>query len=307
MVELTIIIVNYNTATEVRSCLDSIRSSELGDGIRVIIVDNASSDGSVEMLAAEYPWVETIPSETNGGYAYGNNLAFRLLGFGKNGSEPSSRYVLLLNPDTVLPPDALAKALAFMEAHDGVGALGPKLVRQDGTLDAACRRSFPTPAVSFFRLSGLARLFPSSPICGRYNLTYLDENDQADVDALVGAFMLLRGKALVEAGILDESFFMYGEDLDLCYRIRQQGWRIVYYPQVTVLHLKGASSRQASRQAIVAFYDAMKIFHDKHYRATTFAPINWLIDLGVTLLKAKALLVDRLRPAERRHVASAKV
>jgi len=171
----------------------------------------------------------------------------------------------------------------------------------------ACRRSFPTPIVSFFRLSGLASLFPLSPTCARYNLTFLDENDQADVDALVGAFMLLRGSALVQAGILDESFFMYGEDLDLCYRIKERGWRIVYYPEVTVLHLKGASSRQASRKAIVAFYDAMKIFHDKHYRATTFAPINWLIDLGVALLKAKALLVDRLRPAERRHVASAKV
>jgi len=306
MLDLAIVIVNYNTRDLLRRCLRSLPPAAGALSYEVLVVDNCSPDGSAAMVRGEFPWVRLMESDHNGGYAYANNLGLRALGYGT--SETMAvypRYVLLLNPDTEVPPQGLAQMVAFMDAHPDVGVAGPKLVRQDGSLDKACRRSFPTPAVSFYRLSGLSRLFPRSRRFGRYNLTYLDENTQADVDAVVGAFMLLRHEALAQAGLLDEAFFMYGEDLDLCYRIKQRGWRVVYYPAVTVLHVKGAASRQASQRAIRAFYAAMRIFHAKHYRQRTFFLINWFIDLGVPALCAVALLADRLRPAGRKRVASA--
>ncbi len=306
MHDLAIVIVNYNTRQVLADCLRSLQASEGVGACLVIVVDNASSDGSAEMLAETFPWVQLIACERNGGYAWGNNIGLRAAGFGQDTRlEALPRYALLLNPDTILPPDALSTLIAFMDTHPDIGAVGPKLVRQDGSLDKACRRSFPTPAVSFYQFTGLSKLFPASRRFGRYNLTYLDPDVQADVDSVVGAFMLMRARALEQAGLLDEAFFMYGEDIDLAYRIKARGWRIVYNPAVTVLHIKGAASRQASQRAILAFYDAMKIFHDKHYRAESVFLTNWAIDVGVGLLRNYALLRDRLRPAERKHVASA--
>jgi len=306
MLDLAIVIVNYDTRDELRDCLRSIGASQGSFCYRAIVVDNDSTDGSVEMVRSEYPWAEVIASPRNGGYPYGNNLGLRAAGFGREGAaEELPRYALLLNPDTVLPPSALAEMLAYMDEHSDVGASGPKLVRQDGSLDKACRRSFPTPLVSFTHMSHLDRLFPHSRRLARYNLTYLDPDQEADVDALVGAFMLIRREALQEAGLLDEEFFMYGEDLDLCYRIKEHGWRIVYYPRVSVLHIKGASTRKSSARAIAAFYDAMRIFHRKHYRERTFFLVNWCIEAGITLMQGVDVLRDRLRPPERRRVASA--
>ncbi|MFH1084657.1 MAG: glycosyltransferase family 2 protein [Chloroflexota bacterium] len=305
MDDIAVVIVNYNTRDDLDRCLASVLVSQ-GVRHRVVVVDNCSADGSAEMVAARYPGVELIRSDHNGGYAYANNIGLRAAGYGQ-GRDLSTlpRYVLLLNPDTVLPADALARVVALMGAQPESGVLGPKLVREDGSLDRACRRSFPTPAVSFYHLSGLGRLFPRSRRFAGYNLTYLDENQPAEVDAVVGAFMLLRAQALEEAGLLDEVFFMYGEDLDLCYRIKARGWRVRYEPSVVVLHRKGAASRKVSRRAIIAFYDAMKLFHDKHYRAQTPFLVNWAIDGGVALLRWVALAQDRLRPAGRRRVASA--
>ena len=275
MLDLVIVIVNYNTRDDLSNCLRSIRQSSGDVAYEVIVVDNCSIDGSAEMVRAEHRWVHhLIQSERNGGYAYANNIGLRAAGYHQPSPPALSRYALLLNPDTVLPDCALADMVAFMDARQDIGVAGPKLVLKDGTLDRACRRSFPTPAISFYRLTGLSTLFPSSERFGRYNLTYLDVDVQADVDAVVGAFMLIRSEALEQSGLLDEQFFMYGEDIDLCYRIKQHGWRVVYNPAVTVLHLKGAASRKASRRAIIAFYDAMKIFHDKYYRAETFCLVN---------------------------------
>ncbi len=306
MHDLGIVIVNYNTRDDLARCLDSIAASDGRYAYDVVVVDNASQDGSAEMVRAEYPWVRLVVSERNGGYAYANNLGLRLLGYGaQEGASARPRYALLLNPDTILPPDGLDAMIAYVDAHPEIGAAGPRLVRRDGSLDRACRRGFPTPSVSFYHLVGLSKLFPRSPRFGRYNMTYLDERQETEVDAVVGAFMLMRSEALEQAGLLDESFFMYGEDLDLCYRIKQRGWQIRYYPQVTVLHVKGASSRKNSLQATMAFYDAMKIFHDKHYRAASPGVVNWVVDLGVALLRAKALLANRLRAPDRRRVASA--
>ncbi len=306
MLDVAIVIVNYNTRDELRDCLASIAASQGPFSYRVIVVDNHSCDGSVAVVRAEHAWAEVIASGKNGGYPYANNLGLYAAGFGlESAPEELPRYALLLNPDTVLPPTALAEMVALMDGHPDVGVGGPKLVRPDGSLDKACRRSFPSPFVSFTHMSYLDRLFPRSPLLARYNLTYLDVDREADVDALVGAFMLIRREALEQAGLLDEAFFMYGEDLDLCYRIKERGWRIVYYPRVVVLHIKGAATRKASGPSIAAFYDAMRIFHRKHYRARTFFLVNWGIEAGIALMQGGALLRNRLRPPERRRVASA--
>lgn len=307
MLDLAIVIVNYKTPVDLQHCLESLRAATAHYSRRVLVVDNDSQDESAALVRESFADVaEVIETGRNGGYAFANNIGLRALGLGQG--QPLAtlpRYTLLLNPDTVLPPNALDDAVAFLDAQPDVGVLGPKLVRQDGSLDLACRRSFPTPAVSFYRLIGLSRLFPHSRAFGRYNLTYLDPDEQADVDSVVGAFMLMRTAALEQAGLLDEAFFMYGEDLDLCYRIKALGWRVVYYPQVTVLHIKGAASRKNSARATRAFYEAMKIFHDKHYRAHYPAPVNLAVDLGVALLRVRATVINWLRPADRRRVASA--
>ncbi len=307
MLDLAIIIVNYNTRDLLRTCLHSIRESAGGLSYKVVVVDNCSSDNSAAMVRLEHPWVQyLVETDHNGGYAYANNVGLRVMGYGSNGpGEALPRYALLLNPDTVLPPSALQEMLDFMDANPDVGVVGPKLMRESGELDKACRRSFPTPTVSFYRLSGLSRLFPRSKRFGKYNLTYLDESLQTDVDSVVGSFMMVRSEALEQAELLDEAFFMYGEDIDLCYRIKKHGWRIVYNPAVTVLHIKGAASRKASDRSIAAFYDAMRIFHNKHYRPQTFFLVNWAIDLGISLLQARAQIGDHLRPAKRKRVASA--
>lgn len=301
--DLAVIIVEYNTRDELDACLRSIAGSHCQYRCEVIVVDNHSTDGSLEMVRKQHEWVHhAVRAERNGGYAYANNLGLRYAGF-PNATAP--RYALLLNPDTVLPPDALERAVSYMDAHPEVGVLGPKLIRRNGSLDKACRRGFPTPRVSFYHMVHLDRLFPCNPRFARYNLTYLDPDLPAEVDAVVGAFMLIRREALQQVGLLDESFFMYGEDLDLCYRIKKAGWQVVYWPGVTVLHVKGASSRKASATAIPAFYDAMRIFHAKHYRDETFFLLNWLIEAGIALLRWQAILQDRLRPRERKRVASA--
>jgi GT2 family glycosyltransferase len=210
--------------------------------------------------------------------------------------------VLLLNPDTVVPPGALDALIDFMEARPDVGACGPKLLLADGSLDVACRRSFPTPAIAFYRMVGLAKLFPRSPRFARYNLSYLNPDIQTEVDSVVGACMLVRAAVVREVGLLDETYFMYGEDLDWAYRIKQYGWKIMYVPSAVVHHHKRASSTQRPFQSIRAFYDAMRVFHRKHFAATTPAPLNWLIEAGITLKEVWGLGRNLLRPPAARRV-----
>jgi N-acetylglucosaminyl-diphospho-decaprenol L-rhamnosyltransferase len=310
MLDLGIVIVNYNVRDLLRDCLESVYASRGDFAFEVCVVDNGSMDGSADMVAAEFSQVRLIRAE-NRGYAAGNNLGLRAFGFGGEGLLPGTtgrwvpRYVLLLNPDTVLPPSALADMLAFMDAHSQAAVAGPRLVREDGSLDKACRRSFPTPEVAFYRLFGLSRFFPHSRRFGRYNVTFLPPDVTTEVDSVVGAFMLIRGETLDQVGLLDEQFFMYAEDLDLCFRIKRQGWQVWYNAEVTVLHYKGQSSRQRSAFANAQFYRTMRLFHDKHFKKQTFFLVNWLIHASIGLLGGWALFRDRLRPAERRGVASA--
>ncbi len=274
-VDVGIVIVNYNTRALLERCLETVLASE-GVTFTVCVVDNDSGDGSAEMVASNFPQVRLIANPANVGYPAANNQGLRALGFGEPMAPEAPRYALLLNADTEVPPDALARIVAYAAGEERVGVVGPRLVRMDGSLDMACRRSFPTPEVSFYHMIGLAKLFPRSSRFGRYNLTYLDEHRIAEVDSVVGAFMMVRREAIGDAGLLDESFFMYGEDLDWAYRIKDAGWRVMYYPEVTVLHVKRASSRQSPR-AQVEFWRSMEIFHRKHFAATTFGPLNALI------------------------------
>jgi len=243
------------------------------------------------MVHAEFPGVHLIASDKNGGYSYANNLGLRAI-LARN---PTPPYTLLLNPDTVVPPDALAQMVAFMQTHPQVGVAGPKLVMASGKLDLACRRSFPTPELSVYHVLGLTKLFPTNPRFGRYNLTYLDENQMTEVDSVVGAFMLMRTAALHQVGLLDELYFMYGEDLDLALRIKQKGWQIFYNPTVTVLHYKRESSKQSAR-AQYEFWRAGYFFYAKHYRATTPLPLHLLVMLGLALKGGRALIREMRQP-----------
>ncbi len=297
MAHLSIVVVSYNVAPLLRECLRSVYQSQ-GVDLEAWVVDNASADGSAAMVKSEFPQARLIESPVNGGYAYANNLALSALG-----AATPPPYVLLLNPDTVLPPTALAEMLAFMEAHPEAAAAGPKLVRPDGSLDLACRRSFPSPEVALYRMLGLSRRFPQSRRFARYNLTYLDPDQMAEVDSVVGAFMLVRWAAIAQVGFLDESFFLYGEDLDWAFRMKQRGWKIYYNPAVTVLHHKGESSRRDSERATREFYRAMLIFYRKHYAQSTFFALGWLIVGAVYLRGAWAYLRNLLRPRELRRVS----
>jgi GT2 family glycosyltransferase len=313
MLDLGIVIVSYNVCDLLRNCLKSALANQ-GIAYSICVVDNDSPDGSAGMVEREFPQVALIRSANNG-YARGNNLGLRHFGFSdqpvvsshqltasRNQSasadqsssfilHPSSlpRYALLLNPDTDVPADAFARAAAHMDAHPDVGVLGVKLVRADGSLDLACRRAFPTPEVSFYRFSGLSQLFPNSPRFGRYNMTFLDPDQTAEIDSVVGAFMMVRREAIEQAGLLDETFWMYGEDLDWAYRIKQRGWKVVYYPDVTVLHHKRSSSAGSPR-ARYEFQRAMWLFYRKHYRAATPRWLDALVRLGIGLRGGRRLM-----------------
>ena len=321
MLDLAIVIVNYNVCDLLRDCLKSVYASTgltqgRPLGFEVCVVDNASPDDSAAMVAREFPQVQLIQNAENVGYAAANNLGLRYFGFGDRGSEigdqhlrmntphsachiPQSdlpRYALLLNPDTVVPPEAFTQMIQLMDEHPDFGVSGPKLVRRDGSLDLACRRSFPSVEVSFWRLTKLSKIFPHSRRFGRYNVTYLDPDQPAEIDAVVGAFMLVRGAAIAQAGLLDEIFWMYGEDLDWAYRIKQRGWKVYYYPAVVVQHVKRASSSQDNLGAAKAKYEfdrAMWLFYRKHYQAATPGWLDSLVKLGLSL-KGGAVLRDEI-------------
>ena len=254
--ELSIIVLNYNTCEHLRRCLQAIRSEVPGLDVEVFVVDNASSDGSADMVAAEFAWVHLIRSPRNGGFAYGNNLAL---------GQATGNAVLLLNPDTLMPPGGLVALLDALRHHPEAGIIGPKLLRADGSMHLACRRSFPTPSVAFHRLTGLSRLFRNSPRFGRYNLTFVDPDLAIEVDSVCGACMLVRREVIERIGLLDERFFMYGDDLDWCLRTRQAGWTVRYEPTIVVQHQHGAASRQRPFRTNIHFFRAMDLFYRKHY------------------------------------------
>jgi hypothetical protein len=293
--ELSIVILSYNTKEMLHDCLRSVSENTAGMLAEVFVVDSGSTDGSIELVRERFPSVELTVTQGFGGFAHANNLALR---------RAVGRYQLLLNSDTILPPGALAKVIAFMDGHPEVGVVGIKLVKADGSLDLACRRSFPTPEASFYRLSGLGRLFPRSPRFARYSLTYLDPDQPAEVDSVCGAFMMVRKEAIEQVGLLDEQFYFYGEDLDWAFRFKEKGWKVYYYPEVKALHYKGQTSKQQSERMIYEFYRAMELFYRKHYATQNSPLLRWLVLVGIKLGEGLAQLKNRLRPAEARRVST---
>jgi GT2 family glycosyltransferase len=252
----------------------------------VCVVDNGSRDDSAAMVSDRFPQAGLIVSDANLGFSAGNNLALRQLDLTDRqaqGNRQLPRYILLLNNDTILPANTLADMIQFMDERPNVAVAGPRVRRPDGTLDLACRRSFPTPWVSFCRMTRLSRLFPHSKRFNAYNLGYLPEDAVYPVDSVVGAYMQVRAQAIRQVGLLDEDYFMYGEDLDWAKRIKTAGWEIWYNGEVEITHVKEASSRK-SRKARLAFYEAMWIFYRKHYRADSSWVLDKLIWLGIALI-----------------------
>lgn len=295
------VVLNYRTPGLTATAVDHLLRSEYpADALRVWIVDNASGDGSVAFLSARFPHAHVIASGRNAGFAGGNNVALRaILAETPPGVDRMRVYVLLLNSDTEADPMALRRLVAFLDAHPEAGVVGPKLVLPDGSLDLACRRGFPTPARAFWKLTGIARLFPKKPRFAGYNLTYLDDDERAEVDAVVGACMLVRLAAIDQAGLLDEAFFMYGEDLDWAFRIKQHGWKVFYEPAAVVRHVKGASSRRRPFRMLFEFYRAMWLFHRKHYAPHSPFLLNCLVLAGIVARWGVAVVTNTLRPGER--------
>ncbi|MCF6093269.1 glycosyltransferase family 2 protein [Microaerobacter geothermalis] len=283
--DLSILIVNYNTCNLTLQALRSVFDSRTDYQFEVIVIDNNSTDDSVEMIEREFPKVKLIQNRENVGFSKANNQGIKIA---------DGRYILLLNSDTVIQKDTLDMMLKFMDNHPHIGASGCKVVLPDGSLDKACRRGFPTPSASFYYAFGIARLFPHVPRFNQYQLTYLDPDKDYPVDCLVGAFMLVRREAIEQVGLLDEEFFMYGEDIDWCYRIKQAGWDIYYYPYTSIVHYKGASSRRKPFKIIYEFHRAMFLFHRKHYQQKYSWAINGLVYLGIAVNFIFSLIINRL-------------
>lgn len=244
--KLSIVIVSYNVRAFVEQCLDSVQKASEGIATEVFVVDNASADDTVEAVGSRYPWVHLIANSENLGFASANNIAIR---------QSSGEYVLLLNPDTVVEEDTLRQSLAFMDAHPEAGGAGVMMHNADGTLAPESRRAIPTPWVSCLKMLGFTK---------RYYMSHLPWDQPSQIEVISGAFCLLRKKALDEIGLLDEAFFMYGEDIDLSYRLLKGGWQNWYLPY-PIIHYKGKSTQKSDYRYVHIFYQAMFIFFRKHY------------------------------------------
>jgi len=254
--KLSVIIVNYNVKYFLEQCLHSVRKSVKDVDAEVFVVDNNSVDGSVEMVREKFPEVLLIANKENTGFSKANNQAIE---------RSKGEYTLLLNPDTLVEDDTFKKIVKFMDSHPDAGGLGVKMVDGKGNFLPESKRGLPTPSVAFYKIFGFSRLFPKSKIFGKYHLGYLDKDETNEVEILSGAFMLLRKSVLDKIGLLDETFFMYGEDIDLSYRIIQAGYKNYYYPEARIIHYKGESTKKSSVNYVMVFYRAMIIFAEKHF------------------------------------------
>ncbi|MCU7491568.1 MAG: glycosyltransferase [Ignavibacteria bacterium] len=294
MIDLSVIIVNFNVKEFLQNLLGSIQKSTGNISTEVIVIDNASDDGSVEILREKFPWVKLIASEKNLGFGRANNLGLEI---------SQGKYILLLNPDTIVQEDTFQKLISFFEKTPDAGLAGCKVLNSDGTLQLACRRGFPGPWTSFTKVTGLSKLFPKSRLFARYNMTYLSENETYEVDAISGAFMMLKREVYEKVGGFDCQFFMYGEDLDLCYRIQKAGYKVYYVHDTQIIHYKGESTKRSSLDETRVFYEAMHLFVKKHFSSSFMVEIilrfaiiirQLFASLNVYRLVALALVFDFL-------------
>jgi GT2 family glycosyltransferase len=286
--KLSIIIVNYNVKYFLEQCLHAALKAAKGLSAEIFVVDNDSVDGSCQMVSEKYPDVKLISNTENLGFSKANNQAIRIA---------SGEYVLLLNPDTVVEEDCFQKIVSFMEQHPEAGGLGVKMIDGKGRFLPESKRGLPTPEVAFWKTFGFSKLFPNSRRFGRYHLGYLDPDQIHEVDVLAGAFMLLRKEALNKVGLLDEDYFMYGEDIDLSYRITQGGYKNYYFPETTIIHYKGESTRKGSVNYVRVFYNAMIIFARKHFSKGNARLYTMFINLAIYFRALVSLTGQFLRAA----------
>lgn len=252
---VSVLIVSYNVRDYLLQCVEAIyANSEVP--LEVVVVDNASKDGSAEALAEKFPQAHLVRMRKNVGFGKANNAGFE---------HCRGRFVLLLNPDVDVSERCIGALADFLLVRPDVGAVGPRLLRPDGHLDQACRRGFPTPSTAFYRVVGLSRVFPHSRIFNRYNMGHLPPDKAHEIDSGTAACLMVRRVAVERIGLFDPAFFMYGEDLDLCYRLKEHGWKVFYLPGAEAVHVKGASTRQATGRMLYEFHSAMWTFHHKHF------------------------------------------
>lgn len=285
--ELSIIIVNYNVKYYLAQCLDSVLKATAALDAEIIVIDNASSDGSVDYLQPKFPQVTFIINNNNRGFGAANNQAATLA---------KGEYLLILNPDTVIPEDGLQACLKFMKSKPEVGALGVRMIDGFGHFLKESKRGFPSPATAFYKMSGLINAFPTSARFGKYYLGHLPEKKSAEVDVLAGAFMLIKTRVWQELNGFDEDYFMFGEDIDLSYRIIKAGYKNYYFPDVSILHYKGESSNRQSKAFVKMFYEAMQIFSQKHFKQSYKRPTYFFIRTAIkgssTLALSKNWLIS---------------
>jgi GT2 family glycosyltransferase len=284
--KLSVVIVNYNVKYFLEQCLYAVRKAKHNLAIEVFVVDNHSVDGSIEMLKDKFPEVILIENKDNVGFSVANNQAMKLA---------KGEYVLLLNPDTVVQEDTFVKVCDFMDAHPDAGGLGVKMIDGKGQFLPESKRGLPTPFVAFCKIVGLSALFPQSKKFGQYHLGFLDKNKTHVVDVLAGAFMLMRKTVLDEVGLLDETFFMYGEDIDLSYRIQLGGYQNYYFPETQIIHYKGESTKKSSVNYVFVFYNAMIIFAEKHFSKSNAKLFSFLINIAIYLRAGLAIAARVLR------------
>jgi len=294
--DLSIIIVSWNAKKLLRNCLLSVYKKSKDISFEVFVVDNASDDGSVEMIAKDFSNVILIKNEKNVGFARANNQVIK---------ETKGKYILLLNQDTEVLNNAIGEMVKFMEMHPKCGAIGPKLLNPDGTLQMSAR-SFPTLATAFFENIYLYKLFPRNKIIGKYYMSYWNHNKIREVDWVSGACLMINRKTIEEVGLLDEQYFMYSEETDWCYRIKKADWHIYYIPQAEVIHFGWENIEPSSVRKFIELHKSMLLFFKKHYTPSMVCLLWLILKLGL-LIRIIAWSVLCFLPTSNRKIAKSKI
>jgi O-antigen biosynthesis protein len=286
--ELSVIIVNFNVRDFLRQCLCSVKTASENIDCETLVVDNNSEDGSVGMIKSEFPDVKLIINRVNSGFSAANNQAIK---------KSQGRFILLLNPDTIVEKDAFSKCIDFMNIHSDAGAIGVRMKNGEGRFLPESKRAFPTPGIAFFKTFGLSFLFPKSPILNKYYLPQIKILQTSLTEVISGAYMFIRRDALEKSGLLDEDFFMYGEDIDLSYRLLQTQYNNYYFPVVSIVHFKGKSTSRDKYKDIFHFYDSMRIYVRKHSAEGKYRSFQLPIIAAIYLRQILALINRFLRNA----------
>lgn len=288
-IQLSIVIVSFNTKGLLKDCLISLKMAAKNLQSEIFVVDNNSQDGSAQTVRRQFPWVKLIANSVNRGFSKANNQAIK---------RARGKYILILNPDTKVLPETLTKMTKFMEQNPQIGVATCRVELPDGALDVDCRRHFPTPWRSFCHFSNLAKIFKGSKIFDQYNYGYLSAGFEHEIDACMGAFMIIPRSLIRRVGMFDEDFFFYGEDLDWCFRFREAGYKVVYTPRTKIIHYKGAASgikknsqhlsratKESKKRALVESTRAMRLFYQKHYKNKYPKPLTWLVFTAIKLIE----------------------